>query len=66
MMNIQPANKISEETLLLFRKVLEDDLKSYAIKISNEQNIDIKNIPNPMPDKNVINLSLILQLQNVV
>jgi hypothetical protein len=41
MMNIQPANKISEETLLLFRKVLEDDLKSYAIKISNEQNIDI-------------------------
>jgi hypothetical protein len=40
-MNIQPPNKISDETLQLFKKILEDDLKRYAIKISNEQNIDI-------------------------
>jgi hypothetical protein len=43
-MNIEQPNKISTETLQLFRKVLEDDLKTYAIKISNEQNININEL----------------------
>lgn len=38
---VQQPNRISDETLQLFRQVLEDDLKAYATKISNEQNIDI-------------------------
>ena len=41
MMNIQPPNKISDETILLFKQVLEDDLQKYAKKISIEQNINI-------------------------
>jgi hypothetical protein len=43
-MNIEQPNKISIETLQLFRKVLEDDLKTYAIKISNEQNINVNEL----------------------
>jgi hypothetical protein len=48
-MNIQQPNKISTETLQLFKKVLEDDLKTYAIKISNEQNININELLELIP-----------------
>ena len=41
MMNLQSPNKISDETLQLFKQVLEDDLQKYAKKISIEQNINI-------------------------
>ena len=59
MMNVQPPNKISDETLQLFKEVLDEDLKKYAKKISIEQNINInvllELIPNvlsePMVDK---------------
>jgi len=49
MMNIQSANKISTETLQLFKKVLEDDLKTYANKISIEQNININELLELIP-----------------
>jgi len=49
MMNIQTPNKISSELLQLFKKVLEDDLKTYATKISNEQNININELFDLIP-----------------
>ena len=49
-MNIVSPNKISTETLQLFKKVLEDDLKTYATKISNEQNININELLELIPD----------------
>lgn len=36
----QPANKISDETLELFRKVLENDLKLYGSKLAREKGLD--------------------------
>ena len=49
-MNIVSPNKLSTETLELFKKVLEDDLKTYATKISNEQNININELLELIPD----------------
>ena len=55
----QAPNKISDETLLLFKKVLENDIKTYGIQLARERGIDetavLELIPNilemPILDK---------------
>lgn len=52
----QSPNKVSDETLDLFKKVLQTDLRSYGLKIARERGLDEQSVLELIPS--VLNINI--------